>query len=155
MSDGMTRTSGRHLATAFEVWRREKRVSYAHVVRQSGVARNTIDRIRDGATHLPERDTLRRLAKGLAADPYPPYDQDHDLEGRITREFFAICGYSPLDDTTAGELLETALRAAVSSPARARAWVRAIERLAGLDVDEIERLGRDRTPPGPRGVSTE
>lgn len=56
------------LGQALEGWRQQQRVEWTHVSRVSGVSRNTIYNAMDGGT--PGTDTLRKIARGLATDPY-------------------------------------------------------------------------------------
>ena len=138
----MTAAHGAPLGQAIEAWRRRQRVSYAHIARHAGIARNTLDQIRKGTTRAPDLATLRGIATGLATDPYPPGDCDHQLADRIYVELYTAAGYAPAGLLAGGDLLDTALYGVLGSTAKTRAWRAAIDRLQGLSVDEIERLGR-------------
>lgn len=58
------------LAEELERWIQRQRVSYAHVARFSGVSPNTLSYVRTGSGRRIQQETLRKIAHGLATDPY-------------------------------------------------------------------------------------
>jgi len=132
------------LAARWAHWKREKRVSIAHVMRYGGVARHTIEAIRDGRTRQPSERVLRGLARGLAADPYDGAT-DPGLEREIYRDLRAAALAGGLDDAAqAAEVLRAALAGVVGDAERASAWAETVERLSGLDAAAVRALGRGR-----------
>ena len=130
------------LAVVYTTWRKELRLSPAEVANASGLARNTLHLIATGQTHQPNRQTLDRLARGLARNPLPPYRREPDLEQQIRRELYHAAGYAQPDGgDPMAPLLETALTATLGSRRLARVWIERIGELSGLEADEVRRLG--------------
>jgi hypothetical protein len=136
----MTAHIGRQLADLLAAWKLDRRVSYAHIARHGKVSLNTLRYLFAGSRHIPERETLHKVAVGLATEWSAPYHLDDDLLTRIEREVFAIAGYTPLDDETARGLLERALLATGQSVSRARRLAGLLRACAELDDAAIEQI---------------
>lgn len=68
------------LAEELERWIQRQRVSYAHVARFSGVSPNTLSYVRTGSGRKIQQETLRKIAHGLATDPY-----SHEIDAVVYR----------------------------------------------------------------------
>lgn len=133
---------GRRLAEAFVAWQRRRYATLAHIARHGKVARNTLEYLRKGTAREISRVTLRKVANGLATEPYPPYLRDTTLSDQIYRDLHRAADYGEVPTELPETFLETALYAVVGTLERAHAWQAVIERLADLSPDEIDRLGR-------------
>lgn len=136
----MSPDAARELAELLGAWKREQRVSFAHIARRGHIALNTLRYLFRGSRHTVGRETLYNVAVGLATDPAPPYDLDDDVLKKIVRELFAIAGYTPLDDETAAGLLERALLATGQSAPKARRLARLLRASAVLEDAAIDHL---------------
>lgn len=58
------------LGEVIDKWLQRLRVTKAHVARFGGVSPNTLNYISQGTTTSPEMETLRKIARGLATDPF-------------------------------------------------------------------------------------
>jgi transcriptional regulator with XRE-family HTH domain len=112
---------------------REQRVNQAHVVRHGGVSRNTLALIRHGTTNGPEPETLRKIARGIAADPDT---------GTVSRTDYVVvlqrlCRAAGLPDL-AQDIppcdLEAEIRAVVKDRSRARVLTAFIRKYPEMDV---------------------
>ena len=131
------------LAAALRAWIDERPVTVAHVVRVSGIARNTTEKILNGFTRDPQRATLRALARGIAAHPRT-LEVDEQRRARCERDLLVAAGYAPYDPSDAGSLLRFALWVRLGSWARVDAWLAAIDRWDGLGPDDVRALGPRR-----------
>lgn len=135
----MRRTTGRPLAELVSGLLDHERLSIAQVMRFSGVARNTINWIRNGRITHPERHTIQSLARAFATDPATRVVDEEKMmkhEGMLN----AAAGYAdPTADQT-DSLLELALYYQLQHLPKAREWTRTIEALAGLSIEEIRQL---------------
>lgn len=134
--------SARLLAEAFLAWKHRQRVGLTHIARHGPVSRTTIEYVRKAIPHDIKRDTLRRLANGLAAELRPPHPQDTTVGDQIYRDLHRAAGYGDVPGDLPETLLETALYYRLGTMEQAHAWEAVIDRLARLSPDEIDRLGR-------------
>jgi transcriptional regulator with XRE-family HTH domain len=153
MGGVMTGESARRLAEAFVAWQRRRNLSLAHIARHGKVARNTLEYLRKGTAREISRPTLRKIANGLATEPYPPYPRDASMADQIYRDLHRAAGYGDVESHLPDTFLEQALFYRLGTLERAHAWQAAIERLACLEPAEIASLGpagkvkRRRTDP--------
>lgn len=134
--------TARRLAGATRAWASRRGVGPTHIARHGKLSRTTIDAILNAAGREVSRETLRKLAVGLAAERRPPHPQDESVREQIYRDLHRAAGYGDVPGDLPDTFLETALYYTVGTMERAQAWKGAIERLAGLRPDEIDRLGR-------------
>jgi hypothetical protein len=119
-----------------------ERLSVGQLMRLGGLSRNSITYILDQVTHQPERRTIERLARGLATDPGTGVLERPKME-HYEALLNAAAGYGDLTAEQSRTGLELMLYYQLQSLPLARRWASAIERLRGLDEDEVDRLGAD------------
>lgn len=128
------------LATVYLAWKKHLRVSTAHVARHGPVAENTLRLIARGITACPLRPTLEHVARGLATAPDPPHEVDDQIRRAVLRDLLYASGQADARTSGSGTLLEIALFLALGTEGRGQAAVRLVERLRGMDPEEIDRL---------------
>jgi transcriptional regulator with XRE-family HTH domain len=134
----MTAHTGRRLADLVNALLRRERLRIIDVMRASGLARNTIESIRDGSTKQPEPETLSQLAKGLATDPFTGELDDQKMQ-KLERLLSVAAGYADPTAAEARSLIELGVYYRLRSLARARAYTEMVEQEAGAqdgDGDE-------------------
>lgn len=90
----------------------DQRVSIAHIVKYSGISRNTIWLIQQGVTTDPEPETLRKIARGLATDPHST-KFDRPVYVNSLRALCEAAGLPDLTEEIPPCDLETEIRAVV------------------------------------------
>lgn len=131
------------LGEALDAWIWDRRVSIAHIMRVSGIARNTIMLIIKGVTRHPELSTLDGIAKAIATDPRT-HDLDSAVYARCYQDMIVLAGHAPPGAAPQDSLLLFSLISATGSRAQAEAWVALIAEYAGLDPDGVRALGSGR-----------
>lgn len=138
----MNGETGQRLAEAFAGWQRRQRVTLSHVARHGHVALNTLRYLRKATGGEISRATLRKIADGLATEPYAPYPRDGTMADQIYRDLHRAAGYGEVPTELPDTFLETGLFYELGTMEQAHAWHAAIRRLRDLRPDEIDRLGR-------------
>lgn len=133
------------LAEALAASMRERDVKIGHVIKHSGLVRNTIMCILTGQTMQPKATTLTRVAVAIATNDYTR-EVDRTLMRQIERKLSVAAGYSDPDAREASSLLEMALTYVLASRERARAWASVIIAMRKLSPDVV------RTIPGLLGL---
>lgn len=128
------------LGEAVDAWIADQRVSIAHIMRVSGLARNTIMKIIEGTRRHPDVDTLRRLALGIATGPRYR-DLNTAVFERCRGDLSALAGYSVAGRADDDTLLRFALLRVTGTTGQAAAWAALILEYAGLDPGEVRALG--------------
>lgn len=130
----------RFLGQALAALLREQRISISHVMRWSGLSRNTIAYILTGKTRRPSAATLRKLAVAVAIDPATG---ELDRESMADAERTLAQAVVGDDDPTARgieSLTELGLYYQLRSRAKAAAWAETIARLAALSPGAVRAL---------------
>lgn len=138
----MTEHAARRLSQMFNAIMQHERLTIIQVMRAGGLARNTVERIRDAETQQPPRDTIQRLARACATDPATKV-VDPILMERYHKGLNAAAGYGDLTVAEAESVLEVVLYYQLQDAVRAREWVRIIDRFPRLREAEVEALGTD------------
>jgi len=121
------------LGGVLDAWLR--RQPPAHVAKRGKVSRNTIWLIQQGTTTTPEVETLRKIARGLAADPYT---------GEIERTAYLaawrdLAAAANLPDPTTDvppATLESGVRAVVADQRRADALAAFVRKYPNMSPDQ-------------------
>lgn len=140
------------LAAVLEEWIDRQRVQIAHIQKAGGVSRNTINLIQNGITTRPEAETVRKIARGLAADP---------KTGKVDRPVYIaalrdLCRAAGLPDLTQDIPpcdLEDEIRAIVKDRSRASFLAAFIRKYPDITPGErnlvhsvLDSLGREDSP---------
>lgn len=127
------------LGEVLERWLHRQRVTVAHVVRQGGLSRNTVWLIQQGTTASPELETLRKLARGLATDPFS-VEFDAQVYTDALRELAAAAGFpDPTADLPEPDL-ESALRSTGLDRQEAAFWADIHRRYPNATPDQKRML---------------
>lgn len=140
------------LAEAIGAWRRRQRITKADLVKNGGISANTLWLIEQGTTKTPEMETLRKIAHGLATDPYT-HEVDAVVYKAAWAELASVAGL-PEPVTEAPQVtLDDVLSGSFKLPGTAAAlaeWIRthpdATEdqvRMAFAFVDAMEKGRRN------------
>jgi hypothetical protein len=135
----MTDESSCPLADVYAAWALLRDLTVADVQRASGLARHTIENIRDGGGRQSSRKTLRRLAVGLATDKRPGRYHE-DLMKEIERELLLAGNYGDPAAAEARSLMDLALFYRFRSPAKAHAWAALMERYEDVEPAQLWTL---------------
>lgn len=142
MNAAMMDDDGTLLGQVVTAMVQRERVTISHVMRYSGLARNTIELLRAGRTPEPHRSTLRRLALGLAVDPSTG-ELDSQKEREIERLLDVAAGYAEPTSRECRTLVELGLYYRLGSLEKARAWQRVIDTRATWSTEQVRALAAD------------
>lgn len=137
----MTENGDPSLSAMLDRWMRRQRVRTEHLVRHGAVSRNTISRVRHDQTERPTVDTIRRIARALATDPYDR-SIDYVAYVRASRDLLLAAGYDPADEESWIVGLEFSISAFLGDPVRGEALARFLRENPDLTEAEIEALHR-------------
>lgn len=127
------------LAATLAALLHSEHVSVSHVMRYSGLARNTIEYILSGKTVHPKTETLRRIAQAIATDAYTG-EHHRQKAHEVERELSIGAGYADPTAREAHTFLETALYYVLASREKARAWIDVILTLRGVSAETVRRI---------------
>lgn len=127
------------LAATLAALLRDHDKSVSHVMRYSGLTRNTIVYILSGKTRHPTMHTLSAIAAAIATDAYTR-ERDRQKMTEIERLLAVGAGYADPTAQEARTMLELSLYYVLASRERARAWAEVIALLATLPPDAVRRL---------------
>lgn len=130
------------LAAIVEDWFQRQRVSIAHVVKFGRVARNTIWLIQQGTTTEPEAETLRKIARGIAAEPRTGH-VDRAIYLEVLQDLGRAAGMPDITDGVPPADLESEIRAAGVKGKRAAilaAFVRKYPHMDAADKRLVDAL---------------
>jgi transcriptional regulator with XRE-family HTH domain len=121
-------------------WKLDQRLTYAAIARPGMLSRNTVKKIADGSTPNPSRDTICKLAVGLAIDPgYGTTDKE--VLTTSLREMWETAGY---EDDLADWLrssLEVLLTVLIQDRTRARGWLDLAAQERDATAEQIAACG--------------
>lgn len=137
----MTENGDARLSAMLERWMRRQRVKTEHLVRHGAVSRNTVWRARHDQTERPTIDTIRRIARALATDPYDR-SIDYVAYVRASRDLLGAAGYDPAEEETWIVGLELSISAFLGDPVRGQALARFLRENPDLTEAEIDALQR-------------
>jgi hypothetical protein len=126
-------TDHSRLADALERWLQRTRLEKAVVARQGGLSRGTLYYILDGSPAEP--DTLRKVARGLATDPFSKAFDPH-LYADAIEELFAAAGYALPPNEVVRISLEDEVERLVRNRATAEQIVKVLEKFPELSTDK-------------------
>lgn len=112
-------------------WIQRQRVTFKHISDVGGVSRNTIDLLRKGTTTEPSAETLRKISRGLATDPYTG-DFDRRLYVESLQAFSAAAGMPDLTTDFPPCDLESEIRSIVKDRKRASVFASVLRRYETL-----------------------
>lgn len=145
------------VAAVLTFWKRDQRVSYAHIARPGKLSRNTVKLIATGQTQHPSRETVCKIVVGLALDPYDG-STDQEVLSSALGEMAQALGYEDLVTEWLPGTLECLLAAHVGDLERARAWLGLIREHPGVDPEAIAALAAHvpqlSAPDGPDAAPT-
>lgn len=128
------------LAEAIERWLQRQRLTVAHVVRYGGLSRNTVWLIQQGTTASPEMETLRKLARGLATDPYGTHEVDTNVYREAWRDLALSCGFPDPTIEDAPPSMEASIRTVAKPSGSAESWAEFIRDHSEATPDQIRML---------------
>jgi transcriptional regulator with XRE-family HTH domain len=114
-----------------DTWMARQRVKQADIIKHGGVARNTLWLIQQGTTTEPEAETIRKIARGLAADPRTG-ELDRPVYLEALRELCSVANLPDLTDEIPPCDLESEIRAVVGDQRRARVLAAFIHRYPNM-----------------------
>lgn len=127
------------LGDTLERWLQRQRVTKAHVSKHGGVSTNTIWLIEQGTTTRPEMETLRKIARGLATDPFDG-TVDPQAFADAWRQLAAAAGLpEPASEMPAPDL-ESVLRSTGLSRQEAAFWADIHRRYPNATPDQKRML---------------
>lgn len=124
------------LSEVLEDWLERQRVSVAHVVKHSGVSRNTIWLIQQGTTTAPEIQTLRKISRALATAPKDGTFNQAEYSEAL-RDLSAAAGVDPEADAIPAPTLESMIRSeGVKSPRQAAKLAAFLRKYPNMNPNE-------------------
>jgi hypothetical protein len=135
----MADESGRPLADVYAAWSVIRKLTVADVHRASGLARHTVENIRDARGRHPTRVTLQRLAVGLATDAGPGRYHEGIMK-EVYRDLSLAAGYGEPDAADVRSLMDLALFYRFRSAAKAHVWASLMDRLEEVDAESLRDL---------------
>lgn len=130
-------TDHSRLADALQRWLERTRLEKAAVARQGGLSRGTLYSILDGSPAEP--DTLRKIARGLATDPFTKAFNPH-LYAEAVQDLFTAAGYELPPNEIVRISLEDEVERLVRSRADADQIARALKRFPNLSPSKRQLL---------------
>lgn len=125
----MTDNPRRSLAEAYALWVDLYAVTIADIMRSSGLARHTIENIRDGGRQRrPSQATLERLAAGIVTASSRSTRYDAAVMADCYRDLSEAAGYGVPVEGASGSLLDAGMAHELRSPPRAAGWAAIIRR---------------------------
>jgi len=150
----MADESGRPLADVYAAWSMLRDVTIADVQRASGLARHTVENVHHGRGRQPTRETLRRVAIGIATDPRT--GRYHEtIMNEAYRDLSIAAGYGEPDAADARSLMDLALYYRFRSAAKAHIWASLMDRLDDLDAETLRALFASLGSSNKEGLSNE
>ena len=136
----MTGESQASIGATFELLRRQRQVSYAHVARAGGLRRNTVWTIAKGTSSSISVVTLAKLAVGLATYVYLP-GIDKEYLAYALEQLGSAAGVSDLRDEQIRNEVVALLVVLVGDAEAAAAWAALIVSKRELTAEQITDLG--------------
>jgi hypothetical protein len=119
----------RSLAEAYALWASLCGVTIADVMRASGLARHTVENIRDGGRqHRPSQPTLQRVAAGIVKASSRSSRYDAAVMADCYRDLSEAAGYGVPVKGASGSLLDAGMAQELRSPPRAAGWTALVRR---------------------------
>ena len=128
------------LGDTLERWLQRQRLSKAHVSKYGGVSTNTIWLIQQGTTASPEMETLRKLARGLATNPFGDHEVDRHIYSEAWRDLALSCGFPDPTTEDAPPSIEASIRTIAKPSGAAESWADFIRDHSDATPDQIELL---------------
>lgn len=123
------------LADTVDRWLQRQRVSKVHLTKFGGISANTLWLIQQGTTTSPEMETLRKIAKGLATDPYSK-DMDREVYLEAWRDLAAAAGHPDPTQEIPPADLDSEIRAIIPNRRRAAAIAEFVRRYPDMTPDQ-------------------
>lgn len=128
------------LGEAVDRWLQRQRVTKAHVSKHGGVSTNTIWLIQQGTTSSPELETLRKIARGLATDPFSR-ELDRLVYADALRDLALSCGFpDPTLEESPPPSMEASIRTVARPRGAAESWAEFIRDHSDATPDQIRML---------------
>lgn len=122
------------LAGVLNGWVERSRLDKAVLARLAGIGRDTLYRVLRGMPAQP--DTLRKLARGLATDPFSG-EVDQAVRYEALRDFAQVTGFELMEDDTPPSL-EAAIRAeGVKSPRKAARLAAFVRKYPNMSTNQL------------------